>query len=46
MKKNVLLILILIFYLDSFGQIAKDAVIISLSGNYMKTNTESGVHIQ
>lgn len=43
MKKNVLLILILIFYLDSFGQIAKDAVIISLSGNYMKTNTESGV---
>lgn len=43
MKRNVILILILFFSLDSFGQIAKGDVIISMDGNYMKINTESGV---
>jgi hypothetical protein len=43
MKKNIILILILFYSLDSFGQIAKNDVIISMDGNYMKINTESGV---
>jgi hypothetical protein len=44
MKRNAILIIILLFSLDSFGQIAKDKVLISMNGNYMKTNTETGVY--
>lgn len=44
MKKNVILVIILLFSLDSFGQIARSKVIISMNGYYMKTNTETGVY--
>jgi hypothetical protein len=43
MRRNIILIGIILFSLDSFGQIAKDKVIISMNGNFMKINTESGV---
>jgi hypothetical protein len=44
MKKNIIIILILFFSLESFGQITQGDVIVSMDGNYMKTNTESGVY--
>ena len=43
MKKNCLLILIILFSIHSFGQIGKGDVFISLDGNFMKSFTGSGV---
>ena len=43
MKKNCLLILIILLSIHSFGQIGKGDVFISLDGNFMKSFTGSGV---
>jgi hypothetical protein len=43
MKRNAILIIFILFYINSFGQIARDKIIITMDGNYMKTNTGSGV---
>ena len=43
MKKNCLLILIILLYIHSFGQIGKGDVFISLDGNFMKSFSGSGV---
>jgi hypothetical protein len=43
MKKNVLIAFIVFSTLDLFGQISKGKYIISLEGNYMKSNAENGV---
>jgi len=43
MKKNVLIVLIVLSTLDLFSQIEKGRIIVSIDGNYMKTTTENGV---
>ncbi len=43
MKKNVLIVLIVLSTIDLFSQIEKGKIIVSIDGNYIKTNTENGV---
>lgn len=43
MKNIILFVLIVLLTFDLYSQINKGAVVLSFSGNYMKTNTESGV---
>lgn len=43
MKKNVLIVLIILSTQDLFSQIDKGKIIISVDGNYMKSTTENGV---
>jgi hypothetical protein len=43
MKKNCLLILIILLSIHSFGQIGKGDIFISLDGNFMKSFSGSGV---
>jgi hypothetical protein len=43
MKKNVLIVLILLTTLNLFSQIEKGKIIVSIDGNYLETSTENGV---
>ncbi len=43
MKKNLIILLTVFTTLDLFSQINKGNFIVSIEGNYMKTNTQSGV---